>query len=316
MPALKPKYASQSEIPEALREYYVQNGSIWELAQDGDEIAVHFNSGLASNRDALKTEKDALSTRLRAAEQQVTALQNEKQQLTTGQATAIADATRPLNDRINALQTELGTIKAPGSVVLPQEKAAALVEFEKLGTPKDVTEKLTVKLPALESEVAGFKKAEEFRTIAKQTGYDPDVLNDIMSLPRNAGLSIKMKKIKVKAEGEEGDGKMTDVAHIVTKGEGADAAEVFTPLTEYATSNWSSYLPALQAGGGSGGDAGGNNENGNNNGGVRVPEQRSSGGGGTAGKVDAKKILESSNARRNSATNPLAPAPPAKAATT
>lgn len=308
MPAVLPTYTSQDAIPEALRPYYKQNGAVWELWDDNEAVAKYFNTGLAANRDALRSEKDQMKTRAENAEAQVTNLTNEKTQFATQKQQAVEQATSPLNTRINELTTELNTVKTPGAVVIPKDKADALAKYETLGTPDDLTKKVKEVLPELERKVSTFDRAEELRTIAarEDVAFNYDVLRDIMELPRNAGLSIKLKKVKDPND----ESKKIDVPHVFWKeGEAGKETEHDLALTDYAEQHWQSHHASLYVGEASERTTASTGEKtGEKPTGTRLPEQRRSGGGkDKAGTFDVKSFINTANEARNTGTNPLIP---------
>lgn len=310
MPAVLPTYTSQDAIPEALRPYYRQNGSVWELWDDNEAVAKYFNQGLAANRDALRTEKEQMKTRAENAETQVQTLNTEKTQFATQKQQAVDAATAPLNTRINELTTELNTVKTPGAIVINKDKAAALAKYEALGTPDDLAKKINEILPELETKVVSHERADDLRTIASREDvlFNPDVLCDIMELPRNKNLSIKLKKVKDPND----DKKMIEVAHVFWKeGEAGKEVEHDMPLVEYAETNWSTHLASLQVGEveeRSTSKTGDKNDTGK----TKLPEQRRSGGGkDKGGAFDVNTFIADANKARNTGTNPLAPKPPA-----
>jgi hypothetical protein len=316
MPFLKPKYDSQSDIPEAFRDYYVQKGSVWELAQENDEIAVHFNSGLAANRDTLKRERDDYKQKFETADARRKVLETDKpeeQQREIKRITEEKDAViTSQRDQITTLKAKAETNVLPDDqVAVPKAKAKALEEYEKLGTPKDLQKKIVEELPTLQATVDRYSKDSELRRIADNVlGWNFDPLRMLLTHPDNAGMKLITKKVKVKDD--KGVETEEEQAFLVMKEDGKDVEH---PLTDYAEAHWAPHMPALTAEveATNGDRSTQQTSTQKTETGKQFVQQRRS-ATGTKGKsgLDAKKIAEEFNTRRDTIDNPLAPKPPPK----
>lgn len=156
------------------------------------------------------------------------------------------------------LTTEMTTLKGKqvpeGAVVLTGADVTAYEAYAALGKPDEVKARLTER-DTLAAEVAATKREKSLAEVAEAAGWNPAPLKRI-----GADREYELRDATA-------DGKAVKVPYIKD-------GDTFKPLAEYAASEWSDVLPALQASGN--GQSNGNG--GGQGGGVTYPAQRGGGG--------------------------------------
>lgn len=138
-------------------------------------------------------------------------------------ATLLAE-NHTLRDERRQLRSQIPT---QGAVVLTAEQAATWQSYQQLGAPDALRTQLSERETA-QKDLAELRRREHVRDVASVVGYKPSVLLD-----RAQGLELEVAEV-------EQDGKKEKQAFV----KGKDGQR--TRLEEYAQSNWSDYLPALQ----------------------------------------------------------------------
>lgn len=145
-----------------------------------------------------------------------------------------------------------GKVPAEGSITLSKADAQRWADYQALGKPEEVKQKLAetdayaalgkvdeikAKLSegeALQGRLSAYEKEKQVREAAEAVGFNPVVLADRVG---SAGLEITS---------ETKDGKpVKSVSIKVKEGE----AEKSYPLVEYAEKNWGPYMASLKANG-------------------------------------------------------------------
>lgn len=119
-----------------------------------------------------------------------------------------------------------------GKTVLDADQAAAWTEYQKLGALSDITKALQER-DASKAELAMLKRAQQVKQVAESAGFNPAVLSQL-----DAMESLVYEEKTVTQDGK---------AQVVVMVSGGKAKEPM-PLTEYATTHWKDFMPALQPG--------------------------------------------------------------------
>ncbi len=244
---LKPSYPNLDAIPEAQRDFYVLNTakSVYELAQQGDEIAKYYNRELAANRDEFRAEKDRLKVETERQGREITRLTDSNTRLHDARE---ADVTRLTKERDEA-ETKLRTATTEGNVVVTKEEAALFEKFKKLGKPEDVAankldaiytdvETRLKDTDALRTESEQHKRDEVTRDAAGLLDWNFKTLRDVQRHP-DYGKDIEIVIENVK-DGDE----QVPTPYVKFKKDGKDEK---LELNEYADAHWQIWLPALTA---------------------------------------------------------------------
>ena len=244
---LKTKYEKESDIPEALKPYYVQVGDEW-VFDGADEIAAALNPQLAKNRDDLLKENGELKTAKETAEAAVAAANAEGKEEATK---AMKDALAGKDERIKGLQDQIGAQKDQLAVVVEYQKFGSpaevknkigqLKKYEETGlTPKQIADTATAK-GDLEKKVQNQERDSAIREAADLSSLDYGVLRDLVThQERGAGI------VRIESKDVTENEKPVRKSFVVTKG--ADEKEVETALDKYATerTDWQPYMSALK----------------------------------------------------------------------
>lgn len=116
-----------------------------------------------------------------------------------------------------------------GAVVVSADDGAALSAYAALGKPDEIK--------AAIDELTTMRRDRVLGAVAEVSGYEPAVLRD---LDRLAGhLTYEVREVADK-------GLKVRRAFVCVKG--ADDAETWTPLSEYAEATWTAHMPALKKG--------------------------------------------------------------------
>ena len=126
-------------------------------------------------------------------------------------------------------RTLRGQIPAQGAVVLTAEQATAWQSYQQLGALDALQQQLQGAQTA-QTELASLKRSALIRDAAEVAGYKASVLG---KLPGADKLDFQIREV-------EQDGKKAK--SVVVKD-----GDKETPLDAYAKTNWSDFLPALQA---------------------------------------------------------------------
>lgn len=160
-------YDSFESIPEALRDEFHQVSGTWRLKDSAiPGVGQLFNSALAANE---RKAVDQVKTR------------NER--------------IRALEEQLNAANDKLATLDTPGNAVLSKEDSALWERYNKLGTPKEIEDKLG-ELPSLKQKVEKAEVAEAMSKIASAGGVNTEVLSDWATSPEGAGFKFFVKSVE------------------------------------------------------------------------------------------------------------------------
>lgn len=114
-------------------------------------------------------------------------------------------------------------IPKEGSVVLPKEKAEALTEYEKLGTPQDLG-KVSGELDDLRKKDQQRTREDAFRAAVKAAKWPEDTVATLLDMRSLDGATVEVKKEK-SDKGED-----VEVPYVTLSGDGQKAQK----LSEFA----------------------------------------------------------------------------------
>lgn len=280
-------YDSFEAIPEFARAEYEQKNGKWALKQDAIQGgAEHLNSGLAANRDALRTEKEQLQARAQQADH-----------------------------RAQTAEAEVSRLKSPGTFILSADDKKSFDAYVALGDVKTVKAKIE-EHGTLKVRVSQIEKSEALRAVADAAKVNFDVLNDQLAMPGRENLSVAVEDVTVKdAAGK--DVLTKQAVMLVNVTENGVLKQNKFPLADYVKANWPGYVaealakPAQIAGQTPNPQAGQP---------VISPSPMmtfpvvAQSAQNQQPAFDPNKIAEQFNAQRNARPNPLEPAQAAKPA--
>lgn len=282
-------YDSFEAIPEFARAEYEQKNGKWALKQDAIQGGgEHLNSGLAANRDALRTEKEQAQARAQQAEQ-----------------------------RAQTAEAEVSRLKSPGTFILSGDDKKSFDAYVALGDVKTVKAKIE-EHGALKARVTQIEKSESLRAVADAAKVNFDVLNDQLAMPGRENLSVAVEDVTVKdAAGKDVLTKQAVMLVNVTEN-GVVKQNKFA-LADYVKTNWPGYVAEALAKPAQAGNQTPSPQPGqpviSANPIITFPVVASS-NQQQQPAFDPQKIAEQFNAQRNARPNPLDPAPAAKPAQT
>lgn len=133
-------------------------------------------------------------------------------------------------DTIRDLKSKVPT---EGAVVLSADEAQQWSAYKQFGAVADV-QKAIDERTQLQGQLAETQRVEMLRDIASKAGYKPDVLIDLDRIERAKGKTLiyEMRDMTV-------DGKAVKVPFVKD-------GDKELGLGDFATTNWTSFLPALQ----------------------------------------------------------------------
>lgn len=177
-----------------------------------------------------------------------------------GDASAVAmmlfTENKQYRDTINELR---GKVPSEGAAVLSADEAKDWQEYRALGNVADIKQGLEQRTQ-LQAQVEESQRESTLRTVAETVGYKPTVLMQLDRMAKAQGkeLAFEMRDVQL-------DGK-TVRTPFVKDGEQEQS------LSDYATTQWADFLPALTAQSGNplGTQGGGSN-------GTRFPAQATGG---------------------------------------
>lgn len=160
-------YDSLDAIPEALRDEFHQVDGKWKLKDSAiPGVGPLFNAALYANEQKAVRQAQDRQTKIKALEEDV----------------------NRLNDR-------LAVIDSPGSKSLSKDDADLWEQYNKLGTPKEISTKLT-NLTDLQSKVEKFEISEGLAKITSTLQVNPEVLNDWATSSEGKGLTFFVKEVE------------------------------------------------------------------------------------------------------------------------
>jgi hypothetical protein len=171
--------------------------------------------------------------------------------------------------------------KAPaeGAIVLTGNDAQTWAAYQALGKPDELKQGLEEKTQ-LQGKLQNMERETTLRTVAETVGYKAGVLANLDKIAKAEGkaLSFDVRETTV-------DGKTVKAAYVKD-------GDKELPLTEYATTNWADFIPALTVQGTQ------------QQSGTRYPAQHA--GNGAGGKTDpVEAFLQRQEASRAAVKNPL-----------
>lgn len=175
MAKYKAVYDSESDVPEEVKAFYIKSGGKWKFNDSEFEgVAELTNPGLASKKDELLTKLTAAKTDRDA-----------------------------YKERAEKAETEVNTLKKPGTVVITNEDNQMLEQYKAIGPVKDIEAK--IQKGEQDSEQLGkLTKAQQLRQTARKAGIDEEAFIDFANSERGRDLVFDVKKAKVKdAKGKE-----------------------------------------------------------------------------------------------------------------
>lgn len=162
-------YDSFESIPEAHREEFEQVNGKWQLKPTAiPGVGPLFNASLAANERKAVDQVKTRNTKIKELE-----IEN------------------------NRLTDKLAILDSPGNKVLSKADADTFDNYAKLGTPKEIEEKLKA-TEELAGKVTRFETADSLQKVAKANGLgdvalNPEVLSDWLASPENKGLTVFTK---------------------------------------------------------------------------------------------------------------------------
>ncbi len=140
---------------------------------------------------------------------------------------------RERNDDLKRQLADLqGKVPVEGSTVISVDDAAALAAYKALGKPDEVKQGLDEKAN-LQGKLAGMERETTLRTVAETVGYKAGVLANLDRMAKAEGKALDFNVRDTTVDGK------TIKAAFVKDGDKE------LPLTEYASVNWSDFMPAL-----------------------------------------------------------------------
>lgn len=248
--------------------------TVW-VGSDDAQVAAETNPGLVKNRDDLKVEKETWKTK----HDSLLAVTSTED---AAKAKLLADAEARAK---NSMPAEDLAIVAAVKEVLPNAKA------------EDVKKTLT-DYPALETKVKTFEQQTENEKIFNASGYkNKTVFAKVLSDPE---LNPNFDSVVWK---DEKDSKDQPVKVPYVKLKNAVDGKVEVSLADYAKANteWTPFMPALEADG-----------NGNGGGSQWLPQGASGGGNGGAktsgsgGNSVLDSVIDADNKRSEAVASPFA----------
>lgn len=219
MPQVTLNFPDENAIPAELKAFKSASSNavtVWV----GDKVAEETNPGLASNRDALKTEKETLQARL----------DSEKSKWETTNNT--------LSQEVISLREKVAT--ASGNTVTPDD-IAILEAVKPFGSKPD---EIKSKLEAADSattENAQLKRNLLVQNASSILGYDPTALSNLLDHP------VLAKDLELVIEDvTENDKPIKKVFANVKNAAGSIEKKEFSKFVQ-ETSGWQTFLPVLQS---------------------------------------------------------------------
>lgn len=255
--------------------------TVW-VGSDDAQVAAETNPGLIKNRDDLKVEKETWKTK----HDSLLAVTSTED---AAKAKLLADAEARAK---NSMPAEDLAIVTAVKEVLPNAKA------------EDVKKTLT-DYPALETKVKTFEQQTENEKIFNASSYkNKAVFTKVLNDPE---LNPNLESVVWK---DEKDSKDQPIKVPYVKLKNAVDGKVEVSLADYAKANteWTPFMPALEAGG-----------NGNGGGSQWLPQGASGGGNGgtktsgSGGNSVLDSVIDADNKRSEAVASPFAPAKSAEA---
>lgn len=129
--------------------------------------------------------------------------------------------------------TELtGKVPAAGAVVLSGDDVAAWQAYQTLGKPEEIKQGLDERTK-IQGDLATKERELLLRNVADAAGYKPTVLSNLDRIAKVEGKELSYDIRDVTA-----DGKTEKVVYV-------KEGDKELSIAEYATTNWSDYLPSL-----------------------------------------------------------------------
>lgn len=201
-------------------------------------------------------------------------------------ASRLFDENYQARRRIRQLESEnrdlQGRVPGEGTVVLTGDEAQAWQAYRGLGTPDEVKQGLDERTEYAE-RLQGMERETLLRQVAEQAGYKPSVLAQLERMAKAQG-----KDLAFELRDQDQEGQTVQVPFV----KDGDAE---SPLTDYATSEWADFLPALSAQGAPPTPPAG----------VRYPPQHPGGTPRPKPKSVADAFLEEQEAKAKAVKNPL-----------
>ncbi len=136
---------------------------------------------------------------------------------------------RQLEQQVLAVQSKA---PAEGSVVLTGADAQTWAAYQALGKPDELKQGLEEKTQ-LQGKLQGMERETTLRTVAETVGYKAGVLANLDRMAKAEGKALDFNVRDTTVDGK------TVKAAFVKDGDKE------LPLTEYATTNWADFMPAL-----------------------------------------------------------------------
>lgn len=206
----------------------------------------------------------------------------------------LRDAERDIRDLRKRVPKE-------GDIVLTGDNAKAAQELGRLNISLPDAVKKLQEYPTIKAKADEADRASLLQDAAKAVGWNPDALIDI-SRSIEKKFDVEMKDVTVTENGQSQTKKLPHA-----RPRGSDDKVQWKLLTDFATENFKSLLPALTA---QGGAAGGGSTGSTRTDGIIFPEQTGgSGGSGGTGNDLVNSFVKTRNEAAKKQPSPFFPQP-------